>query len=448
MATSHCPALLVSAAASGQGKTIVTAALARHHRRQGRRVRIFKTGPDYLDPQILAVASGEPVEPLDLWMAGEDYCVQRLHEAARDADLILVEGAMGLYDGEPSSADFAERFGLGVVLVLDCKGMAQTAAAVARGLARARPSLRVAGLVANRVGSDRHSALIADALPADIPLLASLPRDSGIELPERHLGLVQPGEQGDLEARLDAGAERLAGTSLVQLPESVAFPGRPSAVPPPLLSGRRIAVARDEAFSFVYAANEALLEAMGAELLPFSPMHDRELPDADAVWLPGGYPELHAEQLTGNEAMKAALRAFHAGGGSILAECGGMLYAQQTLTDLDGRRHEMAGLIPGHGVMRAKGGCQGMQTAPLPEGDIRAHAHHRTHSEGTLEPLAYGRRQRHPAPGEPIVRDGRLTATYLHLFFPSNPEAVARLLSPAETDATVAAADVTDGTAS
>jgi len=436
-ASARCPALFVAAAASDQGKTTVTAALARHHRNAGRRVRVFKTGPDYLDPQILAAASGQAVEPLDLWMAGEDYCAQRLFEAAQACDLILVEGAMGLYDGDPSSGDFAERFGLPVAIVLDCKGMAQTAAAVTAGLVRARPALPLAGLVANRVGSERHRDLIAGALPDDIPLLAALPRAPEVELPQRHLGLVQPDEQGDdLGARLDAGAEWLAATALAEPPAPVEFAARPTAVPGRHLPGRRIAIARDEAFTFIYAANEALLEAMGAELVSFSPLHDRELPAADAVWLPGGYPELHAPMLAANDAMTAALQAFHAAGKPILAECGGMLYLQQTLTDAEGHCHAMAGLLPGHGFMRTRGGCQGMQTAPLPEGDVRAHAHHRSRSEATLAPLAHGRRQHHPAPGEAIVRDGNLTATYLHLFFPSNPQAMAELLTPAETPAT------------
>lgn len=427
----ECPALLIGGMASGQGKTTITAGLARYYSRAGYRVRVFKTGPDYLDPQILEVASGQPVEPLDLWMGGEDYCAHALHEAARDSDVILVEGAMGLFDGEPSSGDFAIRFGLPVAFVFDCKGMAQTAAAFATGLARWRPELQCAGLVANRLGSERHAALIADALPADIPMLASVARDPALALPERHLGLVQPGEQEGLTDRLDAAADVLSATALVDAPRAVRFGARAAAVPPRLLPGRRIAVARDEAFSFVYAANERLLTAMGAELMPFSPLRDEALPEADAVWLPGGYPELHAEQLAANDAMKAALRAYHAAGRPMLAECGGMLYLQETLTDVDGRTHAMAGVLPGHGVMRTRGGCQGMQTAPFPEGDVRAHAHHRSRSEGTLEPIAHGHRQRHPAPGEAVVRAGRLTATYMHLFFPSNPEAVAALLSPA-----------------
>lgn len=429
-----CPALFLGASASGQGKTTVTAALARYMQRAGGGVRVFKAGPDYLDPQILAAAAGHDVEPLDLWMAGEDYCAQRLHEAARQADLILVEGAMGLYDGTPSSADFAATFGLPVALVLDCKGMAQTVGALAAGLRDARSDLSFAGLLANGVGSARHADLIAESMPPDLDLLGALPRDPATALPHRHLGLVQPDEQGDgLMPIFDAAADAIANTALVDAPRPVTFAARPAAVPPRLLAGQRIGVARDAAFSFVYGANERLLTDMGATLVGFSPLADAALPAVDALWLPGGYPELHAQALAANTAMRAALRDFHTAGGAILAECGGMLYLQDTLTELDGTTHAMMGLIPGAGVMRAKGGCQGMQTAPLPEGEIRAHAHHRSRTDNGAAPIAHGRRQRHPAPGEAIVRCGGLTATYLHLFFASNPAAIAALFGRAAT---------------
>ncbi|MGN8157978.1 cobyrinate a,c-diamide synthase [Salinisphaera sp. SWV1] len=438
-ATRSCPALCIAAPASGQGKTTVTAGLARAARRRGQRVAVFKTGPDYLDPAILAAAAGAPVEPLDLWMAEPDYCAQRLYEAAGEADLILVEGAMGLYDGTPSSADFAAAFGLPVALVLDCKGMAQTAGALVAGLQQARADLAFAGLVANSVGSTRHAALVAEALPAATALLARLPRDTAMALPHRHLGLVSPAEQGEtIDTALEAVADHIDGSDLLAAAQPVAFEARPAAVPGPWLADKTIGIARDAAFSFAYASNERLLTAMGARLTYFSPLTDRALPAVDALWLPGGYPELHAAELAANTAMHAALRAFHARGKPMLAECGGMLYVQESLTELDGRRHRMVGLIAGAGRMRNKGGCQGMQTAPLPEGGIRAHAHHRSITEGGAQPLAHGRRQRHPAPGEAIVRDRRLTATYLHLFFGSNPAAIARLFG-AEPDATTSA---------
>lgn len=427
----YCPALFLAAPASGQGKTTITAALSRYFLSQGKRVKVFKTGPDYLDPQILAQASGSPVEQLDMWMAGEDWCRQQLHEAAKTADLILVEGVMGLFDGEPSSADLAATFNIPVALVMDVKGMAQTVAAIASGLAHYRDDVQFAGLLANNCGSERHAQLIRDALPEDLPLLATLKRDPDIALPERHLGLVQAEEiHGELEQRFDAGAEWIAdsGFDLAALNiEPVAFASAPVEDVPRLLEGMKIGISKDAAFSFIYDANLRLLEAMGATYEFFSPMHDETLPEVDALWLVGGYPELHAEQLMANASMRVAMREFHAQGKPVLAECGGFLYCMEDLTTLEGEVCTMAGLMPGHGAMRGKRGCQGMQSLPLPEGEIRGHAHHRSRSAETPEPIAHGKRQRHPAPGEAIYRVGSLTASYLHLYFPSNPVAVAKL---------------------
>ncbi|OHV11873.1 cobyrinate a,c-diamide synthase [Kushneria phosphatilytica] len=439
-ATRHCPALLVGAMASGQGKTTVTAALARHHRRQGRKVAVFKTGPDYLDPQILAMAAGSPVEPLDLWMAGEAWCRQQLHQAAGWADLILIEGAMGLFDGTPSSGDLAARFDIPVACVLNARGMAQTAAAIALGLARYRDDIRFHGLVTNAVGSERHRQLIADSLPADIALLATLPRRDELALPSRHLGLIQTGESterdAELDRQLDTAAATLAESPLAELPPAVAFTPGKTDIPERTLAGCRIAIARDAAFTFHYAANLRLLEAMGAKLCFFSPLTDSTLPNGtDAIWLPGGYPELHAAELAANHAMITSLHAAWQRGTPMLAECGGMLYLQEQLTDLDGVTHTMAGLLPGRGEMRTKRGCQGMQSAPLPEGTLRGHAHHHARSHDTLPPIAYGIRSSHPAPGEAIYRHGALTASFLHLFFPSNPTALAQLLMPVHDNA-------------
>ena len=431
-----CPALFLSAPASGQGKTTICAALARMLRRQGKVVRVFKTGPDDLDPQILEQASGQPVEQIDLWMAGEAWCQNQFYLAAQVADLILIEGAMGMFDGEPSSADLAARFGVPVAIVIDVKGMAQTAAAIVKGLAEYRDDVEVVGLIANKCGTERHRQLIEDALPDNIPLLASLARSEAVALPERHLGLVQAAEVADeLELRFEAGADWLeqAGVGdILQYCKAVEFTAvELPETPPSLLSGQRVGVARDAAFSFIYESNLQLLRDLGAEVEFFSPLADASLPEVDSLWFPGGYPELHSAALAANQPLLAELREFHARRKPILAECGGLLYCLETLTDLDGEKFPMAGLMAGHGAMRGKRGCQGMQTAPLPEGEVRAHAHHRSRSEQTPEPIAFGRRQRHPAPGEAIYRDGNLTATYLHLFFPSNPTAIAQLFKPA-----------------
>ena len=429
-AVAHCPALFLAAPASGQGKTTITAALARYHRDLGRKVRVFKMGPDYLDPQILQQASGQPVTQLDLWMAGTEYCRHQFYLAAQAADLILVEGAMGLFDGEPSSADLAMTFNIPVALVMDVKGMAQTAAAVALGLADFRDDVEFCGLVANNCGTQRHAQLITDALDGRMPLLANLARDPEVSLPERHLGLVQAEEVRDeLEVRFNLGKAWLGEQAICDLPAPVTFASQDIAPPKRLLAGTKIGIAKDAAFSFIYSANTRLLEAMGAELHYFSPISDAHLPQVDALWFAGGYPELHAEKLANNISMLKDVSNFNAANKPILAECGGFLYCLESLTDLDENTHRMCGILSGQGAMRGKRGCQGMQAAMLPEGEVRAHAHHRSRSQNTPAPIAHGKRQRHPAPGEAIFRQQGLTASYLHLFFPSNPEAVAQLFT-------------------
>jgi len=435
MSVVQCPALFVVAPASGQGKTTITAALARLLRRQGKVVRVFKTGPDYLDPQILQQASGQPVEQLDLWMAGEQWCQHKLYQAACVADLILVEGAMGLFDGDPSSADLATYFNIPVAIVMDVKGMAQTAAAIAIGLAAYRSDIKMVGLIANNCSTVRHRELIENALPASLPLLASLKTSAEVALPERHLGLVQAAEvEDELESRFEAGADWLESAGIIksieQL-EDVDFHQTAIKSPDALLMNTRIGVAKDKAFSFIYDANIELLESMGAKISYFSPLIDTQLPEIDAMWLPGGYPELHAKALSVNNEMLAAISEFYHQEKPILAECGGFLYCLQSLTDLDAEEYSMAGILPGFAEMRGKRGCQGMQVLPLPEGEVRGHAHHRSRSHQTPEPIAYAKRQRHSVPGEAIYREKKLTASYLHLFFPSNPEAIAGIFNTA-----------------
>lgn len=428
-ASAFCSAIFISAPASGQGKTTISAGLARYYHHQGKRVRVFKTGPDYLDPLILQRASQHSVEQIDLWMMGENYCRQLLYQAALDADLIIIEGAMGLFDGEPSSADLAEFFGIPILLVINAKAMAQTFGAISHGLTSYRKSLKFIGVIANAVGSQRHNDLITQSMPSNIRLLGCFPRKPEMELPHRHLGLINPDEIDDFEARLDLIAEELSLIDLDVLAEPTEFVASREQTPEAMLSGCRIAIAKDEAFSFIYAENIRLLKALGADLLYFSPLHDKTMPNADVLWLPGGYPELHKEQLQNNSSMHQSIREHYQANKKILAECGGMLYIQETLTDIEGDRVKMVGLIQGDGYMRTRSGCQGMQSAMLPEGEVRAHAHHHSRSENTLEPIAYGKRATHSAPGEAIYRSKGLTASYLHLFFPSNITAIVRLFS-------------------
>lgn len=426
--TRRCPALLVSAPASGAGKTTVTAALARWHRNRGRRVRVFKTGPDFLDPMILERASGNPVYQLDLWMGGATHCRQLLFEAAGEADLIMIEGVMGLFDGQPSTADLAQLFNIPVLAVIDASAMAQTFGALAHGLASYRNELPFAGVFANRIGGAAHAGMLTESLPPHIRSFGALPRDTAFSLPDRHLGLVQASEIEDLEQRLEQAAAAIEQTKIIDLPEAVSFGlEEERSTPPLLLHGQCIAVAHDPAFSFIYRANLDLLREMGAKIIFFSPLTDTVLPEADSLYLPGGYPELHLEQLAANRSMRAAIHAHHAQSKPIVAECGGMLYLLESLTDAQGQRAPMVGILPGHAVMQSKLANLGLQEIQLPEGVLRGHTFHHSRMETTLLPVAQASDARAGGRGETAYRVKGLHASYLHAYFPSNPEATARL---------------------
>nr|WP_314570082.1 cobyrinate a,c-diamide synthase [uncultured Pseudomonas sp.] len=426
----QCPAVLIAAPASGQGKTTVTAALARLHRNQGRRVRVFKCGPDFLDPMILARASGAPVYQLDMWMVGEQDSRRLLWEAAEEADIILIEGVMGLFDGTPSSADLARHFGVPVLAVIDGTAMAQTFGALALGLACYQPDLPFAGVLANRVGTVRHAQLLEGSLTQGLRWYGALSRETGIELPSRHLGLVQASELNDLDTRLDAAAAALAQTCQVALPPAVTFAVPVEHPVARLLDDVRIAVARDAAFAFVYDASLDVLRDMGAELVFFSPLHDAHLPACDSLYLPGGYPELHHLTLAANTSMLADIRAHHAADKPLLAECGGMLYLLDALTDVDGARAELLGLLPGEAVMQKRLAALALQAVELPEGVLRGHTYHHSLTSTELQPIARGVSPNGGRGAEAVYRQGRMTASYVHFYFPSNPAAVAALFAP------------------
>jgi cobyrinic acid a,c-diamide synthase len=427
-----CPALVVSAPASNQGKTTVTAALARLHASQGKVVRVFKTGPDFLDPMIHQRASGRCAYQLDLWMGGEDHCRALLSEGAADADLILIEGVMGLFDGTPSSADLAKLLGVPVLLVIDAESMAQSFGAIAHGLASYRADVPIYGVLANRVAGARHAELLQQGMRNDLAYLGAVMRDAGFELPDRHLGLVQAEELGDLDQRLTAVAAALRETGLTRLPAAVEF-ALPEGAPADresLLKGLRIGVARDRAFSFLYPANLDLLRGQGAELVFFSPLSDPDLPEVDSVYLPGGYPELHLAQLSANRSLARALRRHVEAAKPLYAECGGMLYLLESLTDVDGQRAVMAGILPGSALLHARLMGLGYQSAHLPGGTLRGHTFHHSTLETSMTPWARGERLFNTTPGEAIFRDKRLIASYLHNYFPSNPRAAAQLFLP------------------
>ena len=424
--------ILMAGIASGQGKTTVTAALARKLQQQGKRVRVFKTGPDYLDPMILQRACGSEVYALDLWMVGLDACKRLLAEAAAEADVVLIEGVMGLYDGDPSSADLAQAFGVPVVAVLDAGKMARTAAAVVMGLQQYGP-VDLAGVVLNRIASDNHKNQIVQGL-RDVPVLATLPKLTN-SLPERHLGLVQPDEIAQVDALLDQLADSIViDASAWDAMPSVEIELDPAAEPvPTLLAGKKIAVARDAAFAFAYHANLACLRALGAELAFFAPLQDEPIPaDADGVYIPGGYPELHCATLSSAQCWQASLRDAHARNVPILAECGGMMAITESITDANGKVWPMAGLLPGQVAMQPKIAGLGMQSLSTDDGELRGHAFHYSTLATPLTSVGETIRRSNGAVGESVYRHGSLTATYFHAYFASCPAATAGLFSYTE----------------
>lgn len=350
------PGLLVAAPRSSSGKTTVTLALMRALARRGVAVRGAKCGPDYIDPAFHRAATGHPSVNLDSFAMPDAMLDSVAAMAGHGADLVVAEGSMGLFDGivagegrTGANADIAARYGWPVLLVVDVSGAAQSAAAVALGCARYDPRIRIAGVVLNKVASPRHRRLVEAGLArVGIPVLGVLMRDATLALPERHLGLVQARETGDLEARLDRLAD-LAEASLDLDAILAAAAGRlPDAagrvLPPP--PGQRIAIASDEAFSFLYPHMEAGWRAAGAELVAFSPLADEAPPeDCDACWLPGGYPELHAGRLADAARFLGGLRRF-AESRPVHGECGGYMVLGTGLEDAAGVTHAMAGLLP------------------------------------------------------------------------------------------------------
>ncbi|MEG0920440.1 MAG: cobyrinate a,c-diamide synthase [Comamonas sp.] len=446
-APARCVALLIAAPASGQGKTTITAALARLHARAGRRVQVFKCGPDFLDPQWHRLASGRDVHALDRWMNGDADVRERLQRAAQDSDVLLIEGVMGLFDGPSSAADLAKSLGVSVVVVVDASAMAGTFGAIAYGLTHFDPELNLAGVLANRVASNYHGELLRNGLRdpalwlgamAQVNLEGAAPRAN--LLPERHLGLVAAHELPDALQRLDAAADLLAQTPLGQLSWAdwqarwmvdFAMPANTTAAIEPLLVGRRIAVARDAAFSFIYTANLDCLVAMGADIKFFSPLAGERLPVCDALWLPGGYPELHTAALQANAGLQQDLQAHIAQGKAVWAECGGMVALAQNLTDLEGAKHRLWGLLPAQAVMQQRLAGLGMQQLATPWGVLRGHTFHYSRLDSEVPEVARSSRPGQ-APeagkGEAVYRHGSVYASYFHAWFPSCPQAIAALM--------------------
>ena len=347
--------VIVSAARSGAGKTVVTLGLQRAFARSGLAVAGAKSGPDFLDPAFHAVATGRASVNLDGFAFERETLCGLAAEAARGTDLVVAEGAMGLYDGlvrdrrSGTSAALSAMLGWPVLLVVDAAGAAQSVAAVAHGLASYPGAPRIAGAIVNRVASPRHRAMIeAGFAHVDIPMLGAVPVDPRMALPSRHLGLVQARETADLSARIEAMADVIAISCDLPAIRAAAGPTRDAPLSAPTIRppGQRIALARDDAFAFFYPHIERGWRAAGAELVHFSLLADEPPPpDCDACWLPGGYPELHAGRLAGNARFLGGLRAF-AATRPVHGECGGYMVLGEALTDADGIAHRMAGLLP------------------------------------------------------------------------------------------------------
>lgn len=357
MSAAPSPAgLLVAALRSGSGKTTVTLGALRALARRGLRVAGAKCGPDYIDPAFHAAATGRPSFNLDSWAMPRDLMASLAAGAGADADLVVAEGLMGLFDGVPAapgrtgaSVDVARALGLPLLLVLDVSGQSQSAAAIVAGVRAYAPDLVLAGVILNRVGSERHTRLVGDAIRAlGVDVLGAIPRAPDVVLPERHLGLVQAAETHGLDAILDRMADLVeAHVDLDRLaaaarPLSAAASSAGGVIAPP---GARVAIARDAAFTFLYPHLAEGWRAAGAELTFFSPLADEPPdPSCDACWLPGGYPELHAGRLAAAGVFRAGLVRF-AATRPVHGECGGYMALGRTLTDADGRVHPMVGLL-------------------------------------------------------------------------------------------------------
>lgn len=448
------PRLVIAGTSSGVGKTTATLAILAALRERGRQVQPFKAGPDFIDPSHHLAATGRPSRNLDGWLLGADLNRETFARAAADADISIIEGVMGLFDGSSpvneigSTAELAKQLDAPVLLVIDGSAMARSAAAMVSGYARFDPELQVKGVLFNRVGGEGHYKLLKEAVEqeTDVAVVGYLRPDQAATIADRHLGLVTAMEQGPSELYDCLGKAATETIDLDQI-ETLARACRPLAVLP-FPATRvwsktvRIGVAKDQAFCFYYPENLELLESQGAELVPFSPLTDHTLPDdAAMLYLGGGYPELHGAALAGNVAMRTAIRDFAGRGGSIYAECGGMMYLTQAIQDFNGASHEMVALFPAEAIMRKPGLTLGYRTMECLRGciigDVGATARGHEFHYSTLVargPLQYACVLR-DAVGllkgqDGLVRDNVL-ALYTHLHFAGQPEIAASLVESA-----------------
>ncbi|MBN4080342.1 cobyrinate a,c-diamide synthase [Beggiatoa alba] len=420
---------MIASASSGQGKTTFTATLARAYINMGLKVAVFKIGPDYLDPMIHQVATDQPVYNLDLWIMGEQHCQALLFNAAQTNDVILIESLMGLHDNQPSSAAFAQRFNIPVLLLMNVAKYAQTAAAIVHGLQNyptpGSPPFTLYGVVGNRVGSDNHHRILQETLGDRY--LGSIRRDDALEIPYRHLGLIQAQELNNLEQMLQYASKQLLNDALIdktllQTPPTVTFSKPILDKTTQHYANKTIAIAKDAAFSFIYPANIDYLINQGASLKYFSPLQNEAVPTADMLWLPGGYPELYLTTLTNNAISKHSIQTFCDTDKPVLAECGGFIYLLDSITDQQGNSEAMCGVIPGTAKLEKRFQGLGLQSrqsqAGLTHAEIRGHSFHHTKVTTQLKPDSFSNKQNGEL-GEAVFHYKNISATYMHHYFPS-----------------------------
>lgn len=448
------PRLVIAGTSSGVGKTTATLAILAALRERGRRVQPFKAGPDFIDPSHHRAATGRPSRNLDGWMLGKDLNRSIFARAAADADISIIEGMMGLFDGSSplndigSTAELAKQLEAPVILVVDGSAMARSAAAMVAGYARFDPLLRVAGVLFNRVGSDGHYQLLKAAVEqeTDVVAVGYLRPDSALAISDRHLGLVMAMEQTDGQPYRQlarAASDTVDLDRIEALAQSCNTLSAVVSQPVNRCQSRavRIGVAQDHAFCFYYPDNLEALEAAGAEVILFSPLHDDALPDVEMLYLGGGYPELYAEALTGNIAMRAAIKLFAERGGVIYGECGGLMYLTESIRDCDGQSHKMVGVFPAEAVMRKTSLTLGYRTVENSRrcilGDVgvtvRGHEFHCSTlvARGPLQYACALSDAEGCSKGQDGFTSGNVLALYTHPHFASQPALAASLVESA-----------------
>ena len=440
------PRLLFAAPASGSGKTTVVCGLLRALKNRGRAVRSFKCGPDFIDPLFHEQVVGVPSGTLDLFFSDEGQLRRLFCRHAAGAEVSLIEGVMGYYDGLGAASSVASSYAVAkalntpVVLVVDGRGQSLSALATLEGFLRFRPDSRIRGVLFNRMSEGAYAALVPEVEKLGVRPLGFVLRCPELMIGSRHLGLITPGEITDLEQKLDALAALLEKTvdldGLLALAKGAPSLAEPPAPPIPSMPPTKIAVARDQAFCFLYRDNLDLLRDYGAEITFFSPIHDAALPEgAQGLILPGGYPELYARALSENESMRRAIREAIENGLPCLAECGGFLYLHRDLEDMEGCFWPMAGVLDAQAYRTQKLGRFGYitlnakeDTAFLPIGEtVRGHEFHYFESESCGDAL-HAQKPTGSRGWDCSHAEGPLLMGFPHLYYPSNPKLIERFL--------------------